>query len=394
MLQHLIRKNAINLTGARYWRSFHVEALGLAQKPKEDAGKGKKLPMMGKKKEGTKSDGKAESKKIKIPFLGKSKKPGAKKEPETEPKCISVFRYNPECDDAPYMQDYEIDPKDLRPNALMLDVLQLIKNEIDPTLTYRKSCREGICGSCSMNINGINRLACIYPVPRGDVKVYPLPHLYVVRDLVVDMDQFYEQYKAIEPYLMRECKEPAGKRQLKQSIRDRAKLDGYIECILCACCSTSCPAYWWHGNKPLEKSFYGPAALLQAYRWIIDSRDEKHCYRLSKLDGDAAYRCHTIMNCTNCCPKHLNPGKAIAEIKGMIGDYKKKDEPDIPNAPVFASDPNEWEERKKYWESKGGGKTEPKKTGEKSEVKKETKPEPKQEKKAEKKVEKKAEKKA
>lgn len=200
---------------------------------------------------------------------------------------------------------------------MVLDALVKIKNEQDPTLTFRRSCREGICGSCAMNINGQNTLACTCKIDTSNLsdpaKIYPLPHMYVVRDLVPDMSNFYRQYQSIEPWLQQHTPPTTGKENL-QSVRDRKRLDGLYECILCACCSTSCPSYWWNGDK-----YLGPAALLQAYRWMADSRDQKGKERRAKLqDPFSVYRCHTIMNCTKTCPKGLNPAKAIAEIKKAL----------------------------------------------------------------------------
>ena len=194
---------------------------------------------------------------------------------------------------------------------MVLDALIKIKDETDPTLTFRRSCREGVCGSCAMNIDGTNTLACTKPIEdvKGECKVYPLPHMEVVKDLVPDMTTFYAQYASIKPWLRTQSPAPSTERP--QSVEERAKLDGLYECILCACCSTSCPSYWWNGDR-----YLGPAILLQAYRWIIDSRDEATGERLDDLeDPFKLYRCHTIMNCTQTCPKSLNPGKAIAEIK-------------------------------------------------------------------------------
>ena len=196
----------------------------------------------------------------------------------------------------------------------MLDVLFKIKDEQDTSLSFRRSCREGICGSCAMNINGRNTLACLCKVDRAEAttKVAPLPHMHVIRDLVVDMSNFYAQYKSIKPYL-ETGKESTGE-ELFQSKDDRAKLDGLYECILCACCSTSCPSYWWNGDK-----YLGPAVLMQAYRWIVDSRDMLTDERLKSVnDSYKLWRCHTIMNCTMSCPKGLNPGRAIAKIKTMV----------------------------------------------------------------------------
>jgi len=243
-------------------------------------------------------------------------------------KTISIYRWNPEKPgDKPRMQDYEVDLNDCGP--MMLDALIKIKNEMDPTLTFRRSCREGICGSCSMNMGGVNGLACLTKLEEGKkTKVYPLPHMYVVKDLVPDMTHFYAQYKSIQPWLQREDegKHGAGEVQMLQSEKDREKLDGLYECILCACCSTSCPSYWWNPEK-----YLGPAVLMQAYRWIIDSRDQSTEERLNKMRYDefAVYRCHTIMNCTKTCPKGLNPGLAIAEIKKLLAGIAKKEDPGL-----------------------------------------------------------------
>ncbi|CAG0883452.1 unnamed protein product [Cyprideis torosa] len=240
-------------------------------------------------------------------------------------KKFRVYRWNPDKPgDKPHVQTYDVDMNTCGP--MVLDALIKIKNEIDPTLTFRRSCREGICGSCAMNIGGINTLACICPIDKKSsraVKIYPLPHMYVVKDLVPDMANFYEQYRSIEPWLHRN--EEPGKEQYLQSVEDRAKLDGLYECILCACCSTSCPSYWWNGEK-----YLGPAVLLQAYRWMIDSRDEALEQRLNRLkDPFSVYRCHTIMNCTKTCPKNLNPGKAIAEVKKLMAGLASKGEPGL-----------------------------------------------------------------
>ena len=195
------------------------------------------------------------------------------------------------------------------------DALIKIKNEVDATLTFRRSCREGICGSCAMNIDGTNTLACIKPIVevRGEVRIYPLPHLPVIKDLVPDMADFYAQYGSIEPWMKTDTAPPVSRERL-QTPEDRAKLDGLYECILCACCSTACPSYWWNGDR-----YLGPATLLQAHRWLVDSRDEATGERLDALeDPFRLYRCHTIMNCTRTCPKNLNPAKAIAEIKKLM----------------------------------------------------------------------------
>lgn len=222
-------------------------------------------------------------------------------------KLLSIYRFNGA---KPYLSNYSIDTKKTGP--MVLDALNKIKNEQDSTLTFRRSCREGICGSCTMNINGTNTLACLTPIDKYDkIKIYPLPHMQVIKDLVVDMTNFYDQYKSIQPWLQT-SKNPD--RENLQSKEDRKKLDGMYECILCACCSTSCPSYWWNSDK-----YLGPAVLMQAYRWISDSRDENKKMRLENLNDDfKLYRCHTILNCTRTCPKGLNPGKAIAEIKKEI----------------------------------------------------------------------------
>ncbi|EIK45777.1 succinate dehydrogenase, iron-sulfur protein [Cellvibrio sp. BR] len=226
---------------------------------------------------------------------------------------VQVYRYNPETDNAPYMKTYEVDTqgKDL----MVLDVLELLKAQ-DQSLAYRRSCREGVCGSDGMNINGKNGLACIKPisecVKNNTLILRPLPGLPVIRDLVVDMTQFYDQYKKIEPFLQNDTPAPAIERL--QSPEDRAKLDGLYECILCACCSTSCPSFWWNPDK-----FIGPAGLLQAYRFLADSRDLATQKRLSNLDDPfSVFRCHGIQNCVAVCPKGLNPTRAIGHIRNML----------------------------------------------------------------------------
>ncbi|MCH1579921.1 MAG: succinate dehydrogenase iron-sulfur subunit [Luminiphilus sp.] len=227
---------------------------------------------------------------------------------------VSLYRYNPETDDAPYMQDFSIDTggRDL----MVLDVLELIKAEHDGSVTYRRSCREGVCGSDGLNINGKNGLACISPlsesVKNNKVVIRPLPGLPVIRDLVVDMSLFYAQYEKVQPYLQNATPAPAIERM--QSPEERAQLDGLYECILCACCSTSCPSFWWNPDR-----FIGPAGLLQAYRFLADSRDTATDDRLAKLDDPfSVFRCHGIQNCVNVCPKGLNPTKAIGHIRGML----------------------------------------------------------------------------
>jgi succinate dehydrogenase / fumarate reductase iron-sulfur subunit len=228
-------------------------------------------------------------------------------------KKFMIYRYNPETGENPRLDSYEVDLEDCGP--MVLDALIKIKNEIDPTLTFRRSCREGICGSCAMNIDGTNTLACTKPITniKGTVKIYPLPHTAVTKDLVPDLTYFYAQYASIKPWLETQTPPPPD-REILQSKEDRALLDGLYECILCACFSSSCPSYWWNGDR-----YLGPAVLLQAYRWIADSRDEMTGERLDNLeDPFRLYRCHTIMNCTNTCPKNLNPAKAIIEIKKML----------------------------------------------------------------------------
>ncbi|MDN5938449.1 MAG: succinate dehydrogenase iron-sulfur subunit [Salinisphaera sp.] len=230
----------------------------------------------------------------------------------TRVKTFRVYRWDPDTDDNPRLDRYELDLDDCGP--MVLDALIKIKNEVDPSLTFRRSCREGICGSCAFNIDGVNTLACTKGIDEisGDVKVYPLPHMPVVKDLVCDLTHFYAQYEAIEPWIKTDT--PAPSRERLQTREDREELDGYYECILCACCSTSCPSYWWNPER-----YLGPAVLLQAYRWLADSRDEATGERLDALeDPFKLYRCHTIMNCTNTCPKGLNPAKAIAETKKML----------------------------------------------------------------------------
>ena len=228
-------------------------------------------------------------------------------------RIFKIYRYDPDDEKNPRVDTYEIDTSDCGP--MVLDALLKIKNEIDTTITFRRSCREGICGSCSMNIDGRNTLACTKSIDdiKGDIKIYPLPHMPVVKDLVTDLSNFYKQYESVQPWLQAEEPEDLSSERL-QSKEELAELDGSDECILCACCSTSCPSYWWNGDK-----YLGPAVLLQAYRWIIDSRDEERKARLKKVaDELKLYRCHTILNCTNACPKGLNPAKAIAEIKKML----------------------------------------------------------------------------
>ena len=227
---------------------------------------------------------------------------------------VSVYRYNPDLDEVPVMRDMQVDLPEGR-DLMVLDVLELLKSE-DPTLSYRRSCREGVCGSDGVNMNGKNGLACITPVSEvakgGKLVLRPLPGLPVIRDLVVDMSQFYAQYEKVQPYLVNNTPPPAQERL--QSPEDREELDGLYECILCACCSTSCPSFWWNPDK-----FIGPAGLLQAYRFLADTRDTATAERLANLDDPfSVFRCRGIMNCVNVCPKGLNPTRAIGKIRTML----------------------------------------------------------------------------
>jgi len=228
-------------------------------------------------------------------------------------KTFKIYRWSPDDSNPPRVDSFDVNLDQCGP--MVLDALIHIKNNVDSTLTFRRSCREGVCGSCAMNIDGGNTLACTKGISdvSGDVKIYPLPHMSVIKDLVPDMSNFYQQYASVKPWVRAE--EPDVKTQERsQSVEDRKKLDGLYECILCACCSTSCPSYWWNSDK-----YLGPAALLQSYRWMVDSRDEALDDRLEFLD-DAfkLYRCHTIMNCTKACPKGLNPAKAISGVKKLM----------------------------------------------------------------------------
>jgi len=231
----------------------------------------------------------------------------------TNVKTFQIYRWDPDSGENPRIDTFEVDLDDCGP--MVLDAVIKIKNEMDPTLTFRRSCREGICGSCAFNIDGTNTLACTKGIDEisGDVKIYPLPHMPVVKDLVPDLTHFYAQYASTRPWIQTQSPAPPDKERL-QSPADRERLDGLYECILCACCTTSCPSYWWNGDR-----YLGPAVLLQAYRWLADSRDEATGERLDDLeDPFKLYRCHTIMNCAQTCPKGLNPAKAIAEIKKMM----------------------------------------------------------------------------
>lgn len=234
---------------------------------------------------------------------------------DSEGQEFHIYRYNPDSGERPRVEKFHVNRK--KCGGMILDALIKIKNEQDSSVTFRRSCREGICGSCAMNIDGKNGLACLTPIKdasKGATTIYPLPHLDVVKDLVPDMSTFYAQYASIEPWLKRKQKSDIKKIENLQSIDDRKKLDGMYECILCACCQTSCPSYWWN-----SKTYLGPAVLMQAYRWIEDSRDQYTEERLQQLQESAdVYKCHTIYNCTLSCPKGLNPGMAVQLIKNRL----------------------------------------------------------------------------
>jgi succinate dehydrogenase / fumarate reductase, iron-sulfur subunit len=231
-------------------------------------------------------------------------------------RTFRIYRFDPDSGAKPRVDSYELDMAECGP--MVLDALLKIKNEVDSTLALRRSCREGICGSCAMNINGVNTLACTRSCEElgsGEVRIYPLPHMPVVKDLVTDLTNFYAQYAAVKPWLQTRSAPPPDRERL-QSKQDQEKIDRPSACILCACCSTSCPSYWWNSER-----YLGPAALLAAYRWIVDSRDEATGERLDALDDPfRLYRCHTIMNCTEACPKDLNPARAIGEIKQLLAE--------------------------------------------------------------------------
>jgi succinate dehydrogenase / fumarate reductase iron-sulfur subunit len=235
-------------------------------------------------------------------------------------RTVKIYRYDPDSGENPRVDTYEVDTAGI---SMVLDLLIKIKSELDPTIAFRRSCREGVCGSCAFNINGKNGLACttgLDELGSGEIAVYPLPHMPVVKDLVTDLTKFYEQHAAIQPFLQSEDR---PEEEHLQSPEEREALDGLYECILCASCSTACPSYWWNGNKEAEglqdEEYLGPAALLQAHRWIKDSRDDRTDERLAQLDDTfKLYRCHTIMNCVQVCPKGLNPAAAISEIRRML----------------------------------------------------------------------------
>jgi len=240
------------------------------------------------------------------------------KQPSAIPKKLKIYRWDPDKTENPRLDTYEIDQKKCGP--MVLDALMKIKDEIDPTLTFRRSCREGVCGSCAMNIDGINTLACLKPINevKDEIKIYPLPHMKIVKDLVPDLSKAYEQLTSIKPWLQRDDQDKFSSsdnlKEKKQLPNNREKLDGQWECVLCFCCTTSCPSYWWN-----EEEYLGPAVLLQAARWINDSRDTQRKERLRYInDSLKLYRCHSIMNCTRSCPKGLNPAKEIAELKKAI----------------------------------------------------------------------------
>ena len=230
-------------------------------------------------------------------------------------RTFRVYRWNPDSGEKPRVDNFEVDLAACGP--MVLDALIKIKNEVDATLTFRRSCREGICGSCAMNIDGVNTLACTKAIRdvKGEVRIFPLPHMPVIKDLVPDLTNFYAQYASIKPWLQTRTPAPPDRERL-QSPEDQERIDRPSACILCACCSTSCPSYWWNSDR-----YLGPAALLASYRWIVDTRDEATGERLDELeDPFRLYRCHTIMNCTEACPKDLNPARAIADIKKMLAE--------------------------------------------------------------------------
>jgi succinate dehydrogenase / fumarate reductase iron-sulfur subunit len=233
-------------------------------------------------------------------------------------RTFRIYRFDPATGERPRVDSYEVDMSSCGP--MVLDALLKIKNEIDPTLSLRRSCREGICGSCAMNIDGVNTLACTRAcseVRRSTISIYPLPHMQVLKDLVTDLTNFYAQYAAVKPWLQTRTPPPPDRERL-QSKEDQLQIDRPSACILCACCSTACPSYWWNSER-----YLGPAALLAAYRWLVDSRDEATGERLDELeDPFRLYRCHTIMNCTEACPKDLNPAKAIGAIKRMLAERR------------------------------------------------------------------------
>eukprot|EP01054_Gregarina_sp_Poly1_P006769 Gregarina_sp_Poly_1__6768@NODE_364_length_9189_cov_605_028174_g300_i0_p5_GENE_NODE_364_length_9189_cov_605_028174_g300_i0NODE_364_length_9189_cov_605_028174_g300_i0_p5_ORF_typecomplete_len279_score37_41Fer2_3/PF13085_6/2_8e35Fer4_17/PF13534_6/1_4e04Fer4_17/PF13534_6/3_1e12Fer4_10/PF13237_6/2_4e03Fer4_10/PF13237_6/4_5e07Fer4_8/PF13183_6/0_69Fer4_8/PF13183_6/9_4e06Fer2/PF00111_27/0_00089Fer2/PF00111_27/3_4e03Fer2/PF00111_27/2_1e03Fer4_16/PF13484_6/8e03Fer4_16/PF13484_6/0_0038SNAD2/PF18745_1/3_2e03 len=239
---------------------------------------------------------------------------------------FTVFRFDPEGSKAAAFDEFRVDLHKTGP--MVLDALLKIKNEMDPTLAFRRSCREGICGSCAMNLDGKNGLACITPIDasKTETVIRPLPHMFILRDLVPDLTDFYKKYEEIQPWLQRADDQEAKSTETLQTIEDRRKLDGLYECILCACCTTSCPSYWWH-----PETFLGPQALLAANRWIKDSRDENNRVRLSALnDTMKLYRCHTIANCSDCCPKNLKPSVAIEELKRAVQESFDSDDAAVP----------------------------------------------------------------
>lgn len=226
---------------------------------------------------------------------------------------FTIYRYNPDADDKPYMQDFVLDEAEVKPGMMLLDALLLLKAQ-DESLSFRRSCGEGVCGSDGMNINGHNGLACITPLAdlKSPVQVRPMPGMPVIRDLIVDLEQFYKQYRAVKPWLVNN--DPVPEVERCQSPEERERLDGLYECILCGCCSTACPSFWWNPDK-----FLGPAALLQSWRFLADSRDQATDERLAELEGPfKLFRCHTIMNCVDVCPKGLNPTRAIGRIKELM----------------------------------------------------------------------------
>ncbi|CAK1589175.1 unnamed protein product [Parnassius mnemosyne] len=237
----------------------------------------------------------------------------------------------------PKVETFEVDVSTC--GKMVLDAMIKIK-DMDPTFTFRRSCREGICGSCAVNLQGRNCLACITQIPQSKtMSLYPIPHMYVIRDLVVDMTHFFKGYASIRPYLVRKTQGPLGQQQYAQSVKDSLKMNGLYECVLCSCCATACPSYWWNGRR-----FLGPASLLHAYRWVIDSRDEDTEQRLKDLRDDfKAFRCHTIMNCSLDCPKGLHPAQAIAKLKLLISGMEKKPSPEID--PMKLASSGDWKKK-------------------------------------------------
>ncbi|CAH2239813.1 succinate dehydrogenase [ubiquinone] iron-sulfur subunit-like [Pararge aegeria] len=272
---------------------------------------------------------------LRQPYSGHKPATTESKKPVDPRRIFKVYRFGGvSSNEKPQVMNYDLDVSTC--GRMVLDALIKLK-DMDPTLVFRRSCREGICGSCAVNLQGHNCLACITAIPQDKtINIYPIPHMYVIRDLVVDMTHFFDVYNSLRPYLIRRDSGSLGKFQYAQSISDNAKLVGLYECVLCSCCSTACPSYWWNGRR-----FYGPASLLHAYRWIIDSRDEDTEQRLFELRDDfKAFRCHTIINCTLACPKGLHPALIIAKLKRLISGLDKKEPPEIDTMKFSSSGPS------------------------------------------------------